>query len=408
MRKKLRCVAITICLVTIWVTLHAGVTSDSAHNSEPPITPVVGESWLNHLHRSFGDTSMGKTGRLGPPAPESGGDPVGRQLGVVAASDGEGVILHGSDLYRLNCRECHGEAGLGAPPEINSVINPVRATSAVLVMERMKKTGMDISSASAAELARQAQDSLLQRIQHGGKDMPASPYLSNAEIRALTEYLRQLAGVPGSAQLTVKESPDRVGELIVKSTCHICHDAAGVNPTPEQLENGAIPPLSVLTTRVDELELIRKVTSGAPIVMGTPPTAHRGRMPVFYYLSSQEVADVYLYLTEYPPSQLASAGLAMALSESRPATGSSHPPPASGNSSRPQAHARNPLTALNSPGPTDMYFMVALTLSLAGLAVIGFGSARYGISRLSKRRTRRSMCTPSTATGDLERELQIW
>ena len=29
-------------------------------------TPVAGESWLQHLHRSFDDTSMGKTGQLGP------------------------------------------------------------------------------------------------------------------------------------------------------------------------------------------------------------------------------------------------------------------------------------------------------------------------------------------------------
>jgi len=36
------------------------------------VTSVAGESWLMHLGRSFDDTSMGKTERLGPP-PEPGG-----------------------------------------------------------------------------------------------------------------------------------------------------------------------------------------------------------------------------------------------------------------------------------------------------------------------------------------------
>jgi hypothetical protein len=37
--------------------------------------------------------------------------------------------------------------------------------------------------------------------------------------------------------------------------------------------------------------------------MGTPPELCRGRMPVFYYLSEQEAADVYLYLLHYPPTE---------------------------------------------------------------------------------------------------------
>jgi len=32
------------------------------------VTPVAGESWLNHLHRNFDETNMGKTGQLGPPS----------------------------------------------------------------------------------------------------------------------------------------------------------------------------------------------------------------------------------------------------------------------------------------------------------------------------------------------------
>jgi hypothetical protein len=45
---------------------------------------------------------------------------------------------------------------------------------------------------------------------------------------------------------------------------------------------------------------VQKVVQGAPILMGTPPILHRGRMPVFYYLSQDEVAAAYDYLSRYP------------------------------------------------------------------------------------------------------------
>jgi mono/diheme cytochrome c family protein len=109
--------------------------------------------------------------------------------------------------------------------------------------------------------------------------------------------------VPGAEknQVPVKESSNRVGEHIVKSTCHICHSATGPNPNPEQILEGAIPPLSTFTTRVNLPDFVRKVTSGAPIIMGTPPASHRGKMPVFVYLSQDEAAAVYGYLILYPP-----------------------------------------------------------------------------------------------------------
>jgi mono/diheme cytochrome c family protein len=170
----------------------------------------------------------------------------------------------------------------------------------------MKKSGVDMTRAEATQLAQQAQAALVQRFHIGGKAMPPFPQLNDAEIRSIIAYLRQLAGIPGAEreQVAVIESPIRMGELIVKSTCHTCHSATGPNPSPQQLLDGAIPPLETLTARKDQSGLIQKVTQGAPIIMGTPPTATRGRMPVFYYLSLEEAGDVYLYLTLYPPSEL--------------------------------------------------------------------------------------------------------
>ena len=297
------------------------------------ITPVAGESWLVHLNRSFGDTSMGKTGHLGPGPQEQVPLKPPPQAPIYSARDG--VTLHGADLYRLNCQGCHGESGLGAPPEINSVINPVRATSVSLILARMKNTGMDISYADAAKLAQQSKAVLLDRLHKGGESMPSFSHLNDTETRALLAYLNQLADVPRTAneQSVVKESHARVGELIVKSTCHTCHSATGPDAGPQELANGAIPPLSALTSRKHQSEFIRKVTQGAPILMGTPPMLCRGRMPVFFYLSEEEAADVYLYLTQYPPTErTAVSPLVMASLNTRPpsSTGPGSPPAAQG------------------------------------------------------------------------------
>ncbi len=282
------------------------------------VSPVEGESWLSHLNRSFGDTSMGKTWRLGPPPSEQEEVLLRGRAELLIGCTTQIATLRGADLYRLNCRGCHGEAGLGVPPEINSIIDPVRATSVWLVQERMKKVGASLSAAQATQLAQQAQVALLQRLHNGGKSMPPFSQLNEAELRSILAYLRQLAGFPGAEneQIPVSESPVRIGELIVKSTCHICHSAAGPNPGPEQLGNGVIPPLETLTTRKNQSGLIEKVTEGAPVLMGNPSMLFRGRMPVFDYLTADEAADVYMYLTLYPPSE--SAFLESAASPSRP------------------------------------------------------------------------------------------
>jgi len=296
MHKLLRFVIAGVFLAGCWLPAQ-----------NPAVTEVEGESWLNHLARSFNETSMGKTGRLGPSPALVGEDAGFAQSELTLLLAPNPVTLRGADLYRLNCQGCHGEAGLGAPPEINSVINPVRATSVALVMERMKKVGMDVSPARADEMAKQSREALLLRLHKGGEDMPPFQHLSESEIGALMGYLKQLAGVSGSEaeHITLTESRERVGEHIAKSTCHICHAATGPNPTPEQMLEGAIPPLSTLTVRKNLPEFKRKVTQGAPVLMGTPPVLCRGRMPVFGYLAEDEAEDVYLYLTRHPPGRSA-------------------------------------------------------------------------------------------------------
>jgi mono/diheme cytochrome c family protein len=291
-------------LVAIFA-LAAPLFGQTVGNKDIPVTAVKGESWISHLHKRFSDTSMGKTWHSGPVAPMPGEKSTGGEQRLSLGFAARTMTFRGSDVYRLNCRGCHAESGHGAPPEINSVIDPVRATSVEVIMARMKKAGMNMSRANATLLAKQSNTALLDRFHKGGQDMPPFPQLSEPEIRSLIAYLRQLAGVPGAEreQVEINESPAHVGELIVKSTCHICHNAVGPNPNPQQILEGAIPPLSTLTTRTSLPDFVRKVTAGSPISMGATPIPYRGRMPVFDYLSEDEVANAYLYLTLYPPQE---------------------------------------------------------------------------------------------------------
>ncbi|MGH9747155.1 MAG: cytochrome c [Candidatus Acidiferrales bacterium] len=284
------------------LVITSSMLAQTASTPDISVTAVSGDSWIQHIHRSFNETSMGKTWALGPPPPEPGDQSDPWQLKLTNGYAAQVLTLHGSDLYRLNCRGCHGEFGRGAPPEINAVTGPVQATSVAATIERMKKAGREMSRSDVYAVAKESKTLLLQRLRMGGLHMPP-PTLSETEIRSLVAYLQQLSEVPGAEgkQIAVKESSYRIGEHIVKSTCHVCHSATGPNPNPDQIYDGAIPPLSAFTTRVSLPEFVRKVTSGAPILMGAPPTFYRGRMPVFGYLSQDEAAAAYLYLVLYPP-----------------------------------------------------------------------------------------------------------
>ena len=271
------------------------------------VTPVQGESWLKHIHRRFDQTSMGKSsGVYGPRAPMPSEWPPSSSPVSPGNVSSQNRTLSGVDLYRFKCQGCHGVFGVGAPPEIHSVIDPVRATSAKLYVERMKQVGMDVDLKSATPLAKQARQAIMDRLHKGGTDMPPpDPQLTDLEARSLLAYLRQLAGIPGAEkqQVRIDEPPLRTGEHIVKNTCHICHDASGPNPTPGEILNGQIPPLSTLTSRLTLNDFLTKVVAGRPVLEGPLALPARGHMPVFTYLNRDEVADVYLYLSAYPPQQ---------------------------------------------------------------------------------------------------------
>jgi mono/diheme cytochrome c family protein len=290
--------------VALAAALAAFVAAVVVNAAEPSsaVTPVSGHSTLRRLGLKLQQTAMGWTGRLGP-----GPDVPLSPLRVATSPTLAGpVFLSGADLYRLNCRACHRADGSGAPEEVNSIIDPMRATSSGMVQRRMEATGRPITAAFAGQLARGAREDILKRLENGGERMPAFTHLSRAETDALLAYLQWLAGVPGAQQrqARVAVSDSRVGEHLVKGTCHICHDTTGLWPDPKALLDGTMPSLAGIARQRTLHDVLRKVRYGKAVVMGDPPIAYRGRMPVFDYLTDGEVSAAYGYLVSYPPESL--------------------------------------------------------------------------------------------------------
>jgi mono/diheme cytochrome c family protein len=265
-----------------WMTaaaLACGLIAAVEGATDPAVTPVSGPSSLHKLNVQYRDTSLGRgAGRYGP-----GPTDLATTRKPLNVTLGQTVTVTGSDLYRMNCQACHRAEGTGAPPEIKSVIPVVQGST--LQQMRGKITREDLYT----------------RIEKGGQKMPPRDHLTRADIDVLYSYLTTLAGAGKGKEAKATISADRLGENVVKGTCHICHDATGPRPSEAQMLEGAIPSLASLMADQSIADFVNKVERGAPAVMGTPPVPHRGRMPVFYYLTDNEIAAAYKYLYAYPP-----------------------------------------------------------------------------------------------------------
>ncbi len=298
--RRVATLCIAVCLPLYW--LLAGRASRELVKMEPPVlTQVQGGSWLRQLGTSFDESLMGRTGNW-PPDPVANDRPfVGDS--PTAVRDGDSFAVTGADLYRFNCQACHRQDGSGVPPVIHSLIGPVRATSSALFRAHMRARGFEVDETSVRELTSQAAAALRNRLASGGDKMPPFPHLQGVELEALLAHLRLLAGVPGAPdeQMEIKLPALRVGEHLVKGTCHICHDAKGPGregSLETSMLRGIIPSLESFPRDRTRAEVIRKVREGLaePLPMMT-----RGRMPILDYLTAEEVGAVYDYLSVFPP-----------------------------------------------------------------------------------------------------------
>ena len=287
----------------VWLLLALGLIARAAASGQPAtaggVTPVEGPSTLRHLGLTIERSSMGWGGQWSPPpalvrSPEPRAD----------VPAGGAFVLSGADLYRISCRACHKPDGSGAPPEINSLIGPVQAASFQWMMQRMKAMGRPAEPAFIRQLTSGTEADLRKRLRVGGHNMPSFDHLSDAEIEVLRPYLDQMAGVPATPRQrrSITEPSARVGELIVKGTCHICHDATGPsNARATTVLSDVIPALASMPHQKTFYQFVQKVREGAPVPLSAGGVMSRGRMPVLSYLSESEVASAYSYLSTYPP-----------------------------------------------------------------------------------------------------------
>lgn len=264
--------------------------------NDPTVTAVAGPAWLTRLGVTLSQTSLGRgAGRYGPP--DRGPAAPAPTLAVPAE-----VTLTGADLYRLNCQACHGLEGRGAPPEIKSAVDPVRGVPLDVLREQMKAQHQPPGEAEARARPERIRANVLMRVHNGGQRMPSRAHLSDRELDFLFGYLGVLAASPKTAPAkheTVTWA--RLGQHVVKGTCHICHDAAGARPSDAAMVQGKIPSLQSLLASQSVAAFVTKARSGAPVELGGLSMMHRGRMPVFYYLTDAEIASAYVYLATYPP-----------------------------------------------------------------------------------------------------------
>ncbi len=288
----------------------------------PEVTPVTGPSWLDHEGLEIEETDMGQMGGSGRPPrserrepefPEVRREPTGMLERLVEQffalfqsnrEEAEAALersfqLTGADLYRLNCRSCHGPDGKGSPPEIKTLLDPVRGSSPALVMRRMEERGAPIERSFAEELAAEAEQSIRDRLVEGGEKMPPFRHIEGQEVDALLHHLKRLAGAPEeeSRNLLVPQSVVRVGEHLVKGTCHICHEATGPGGGHMSMMRGIIPSLESFPQQKSPGEVFEKVRSGRSGMM----MMMRSRMPTMPYLTEAEVIAAYLYLATIPP-----------------------------------------------------------------------------------------------------------
>src|SRR5207247_1601985 len=109
------------------------------------VTPVSGPSWLEHLGLSRAGTAIGQMGTTGAVRTSAKSFPWGQSSNRETLE--KPFKLTGADLYRISCESCHNVEGVGTPPEIRSLIDSVRATSAESMKAQMARAGVKMSDA---------------------------------------------------------------------------------------------------------------------------------------------------------------------------------------------------------------------------------------------------------------------
>lgn len=249
----------------------AAAAAGAAQGAEK-VTAASGPSLLTRLKTGVDAASFGRAGYVG--APPAGAEPTSPAPADWLAS---GFDLTGEDLFRINCRSCHGVGAKGLGADIPSVLAKIRGAA-------QQAAGGDTSG----EL------SVRHRLLVGGQVMPAMAHLTAAESDLLLGYLGTIAGTQGGpAPATVHVPALRVGEHVTKAVCQICHDAAPgrVRPPSDQ----ALSALSEFPAKYSVRDFVHRAVRGGTTM---PSPGHKPRLD---YLRPEELEAAYVYLIGYPP-----------------------------------------------------------------------------------------------------------
>jgi mono/diheme cytochrome c family protein len=272
-RRVLRRTGAARCYRALLATLVAigAATAAIAAPEGRDVTPARGPSLVARIESGVDWGAWGRAGSDGSAVSSS------------TATGGEwllrGFDLDGGDLYRINCRSCHGPEAKGARsgiPPLLGALSPAKST-----------TGVPGDLDPEIEVRH--------RLLVGGRVMPAFVHLENDEVGALMGYLRALRSGRLVASPKVHQPAARVGEHVVKATCQICHDAVPSAADRQPLDQ-QVTALSQIPENYSVREFVRKVRAGS-----TGAGQPTGRMPRFEYLSDAELEAAYVYLAAYPP-----------------------------------------------------------------------------------------------------------
>lgn len=286
---------------------HVGDLQTYAPAADPvggggTFTGITEQSWLKNKGLIVSKTHMGQMGgsvSAGSQEPVAKLKPIMQRFLSTFRSDpqqastilNEPFLASGADLYRWNCRGCHGPEGKGFDPEINSIIGPVQGTSESMTRARMEARGVEADDDMVKQVSELAQQSLRDRLQHGGTNMPAFNHLRPDEVEAMVGYLEKLASVPTKHDaLLVSETPARAGEHILRGTCHICHDGVGPGTGQAALIQGRLPSLASMPRDLSLSGVVHQVQFGSCDTMKATGT---DVMPAFPYLTEEEITASY-------------------------------------------------------------------------------------------------------------------
>ena len=273
------------CLLSLVILLGLGPATDEQQVplprtlEDPSVRRVAGPSWLSERGVSL---SRLMPDRVTPDAANRRTTAPVEPLGAVPS-----LVLDGAALYRLNCLTCHRDEHLGSPAH-PAALETVEGPSLTILRQRLQK------KAVRANLA--------VHLRKGTALMPPRTHLNKNDVDQLIAYLTQAIGKPVDAPRAQRVSSwARLGEHVVKGTCHICHDAVGRTPGRPGLPETDIPSLESLLARKSVAEFVRKARGDVTVAAREPGLFQHGRMPGFDYLRDEEVAAAYLYLATYPP-----------------------------------------------------------------------------------------------------------